>query len=82
MGLLRADALFIGDTLGLGAFAVVGAQAAISVGMPLAVSCLCGMLTATCGGLVRDLSSTHSCLISFRDSLHLARSQPPLAHSW
>ena len=55
VGLLRADALFIGDTLGLGAFAVVGAQAAISVGMPLTVSCLCGMLTATCGGLVRDV---------------------------
>jgi len=55
IGLLRSDALFIGDTLGLGAFAVVGAQAAISVGMPLPVSCVCGMLTATCGGLVRDV---------------------------
>ena len=55
VGLLRSDALFIGDTLGLGAFAVVGAQAAISVGMPLPVSCVCGMLTATCGGLVRDV---------------------------
>ena len=57
-GLLRADALFIGDTLGLGAFAVVGAQAALSVGMPLPVASVCGMLTATCGGLVRDVLCT------------------------
>ncbi|EOD26102.1 hypothetical protein EMIHUDRAFT_237124 [Emiliania huxleyi CCMP1516] len=49
VGLLRADALFLGDTLGLGAFAVVGAQAAISAAMPFSVCCLCGMLTATCG---------------------------------
>ena len=54
-GLLRGDALFIGDTLGLGAFAIVGAQAALSVGSGIAVSSLCGMLTATCGGLIRDV---------------------------
>lgn len=55
LGLLRGDALFLGDTLGLGAFAIVGAQAALSVGSGIAVSSLCGMLTATCGGLIRDV---------------------------
>jgi uncharacterized membrane protein YeiH/glycine cleavage system regulatory protein len=55
VGLLRADALFVGDTVGLGAFAVVGAQAALTVGSSLSVASVCGMLTATCGGLVRDV---------------------------
>lgn len=55
VGLLRSDALFVGDTIGLGAFAVVGAQAAINSSRSLAVASVCGMLTATCGGLVRDV---------------------------
>ena len=54
-GLLREQALFVGDTIGLGAFAIVGAQAAITSGSSAAVASVCGMLTATCGGLVRDV---------------------------
>ena len=49
------QALWWGDTLGIGAFSVVGAQAAASVGMGPLVVPICGMFTATCGGLVRDV---------------------------
>ena len=43
-----------GAGLGLGAFAVVGANAAITSGATsLPIAAVCGMLTATCGGLVR-----------------------------
>ena len=49
------EALWWGDTLGIGAFSVVGAQAAASVGMGPLVVPICGMFTATCGGLVRDV---------------------------
>ncbi len=55
VGLLRSDALQVGDTIGVGAFAVVGAQAALGSRKSLAVASVCGMLTATCGGLVRDV---------------------------
>ncbi|KAH8097514.1 hypothetical protein JL720_406 [Aureococcus anophagefferens] len=52
-GLLDDEVLWWGDTLGIGAFSVVGAQAAAGVGMHPVVTALCGMFTATCGGLVR-----------------------------
>ncbi len=48
-------ALFAGDTLGIAAFCVIGAQNGIRAGMPPAVSMLCGMATATFGGAVRDV---------------------------
>tara|TARA_B110000208_G_C11787438_1_gene436099 strand:- start:1219 stop:2715 length:1497 start_codon:yes stop_codon:yes gene_type:complete len=54
-GLLHERVLHWGDTLGLGAFAVVGAQAAVASGLPAIVCATCGMVTATCGGLVRDV---------------------------
>lgn len=43
------------DAVGLSAFAIVGAQNGIRAGMPLSVSAICGMTTATFGGLVRDV---------------------------
>ena len=54
-GPVAEEALWWGDTLGIGAFSVVGAQAAASVGMGPLVVPICGMFTATCGGLVRDV---------------------------
>lgn len=54
-GPMAEEALWWGDTLGIGAFSVVGAQAAASVGMGPLVVPICGMFTATCGGLVRDV---------------------------
>lgn len=42
------------DTLGVGAFACVGAQNAIRMNLHPVISILCGMFTATFGGVVRD----------------------------
>ena len=65
VGLLHERALRWGDTLGLGAFAVVGAQAAVSMGMPAIVCATCGMMTATCGGLVRDVLCSRRAALLF-----------------
>jgi uncharacterized membrane protein YeiH/glycine cleavage system regulatory protein len=54
-GLLHDQVLFWGDTLGLGAFCVVGAQAAMAMGRGPLICIMCGGMTATCGGLIRDV---------------------------
>lgn len=43
------------DAIGLSAFAIIGAQNGIRAGMPMLVSAICGMATATFGGLIRDV---------------------------
>lgn len=43
------------DALGLAAFAVVGAHIALESGVPIIVVAFLGMLTATGGGVLRDL---------------------------
>ena len=43
------------DAIGLSAFAIIGAQNGIYEGMPPLVSALCGMATATFGGMIRDV---------------------------
>jgi uncharacterized membrane protein YeiH len=43
------------DALGLAAFAVVGCHIALEFGAPLAVAVFMGMITATGGGLIRDV---------------------------
>lgn len=43
------------DAVGLSAFAIIGAQNGIRAGMPMLVSAICGMVTATFGGVVRDV---------------------------
>lgn len=43
------------DAIGLSAFCIVGAQNGIRARMPLLVSAICGMTTATFGGLIRDV---------------------------
>lgn len=58
--------LFWTDTIGVGAFCVIGAQNGIRRGMPALISILCGMFTATFGGMVRDV---------------LCRRQPRILHS-
>eukprot|EP00531_Pseudo-nitzschia_arenysensis_P004078 CAMPEP_0116142552 /NCGR_PEP_ID=MMETSP0329-20121206/14970_1 /TAXON_ID=697910 /ORGANISM="Pseudo-nitzschia arenysensis, Strain B593" /LENGTH=490 /DNA_ID=CAMNT_0003637797 /DNA_START=72 /DNA_END=1544 /DNA_ORIENTATION=- len=42
------------DAIGLSAFAVFGTQKAMNMGMPMLVSAICGMITATFGGVIRD----------------------------
>ena len=46
---------YLSDTVGLGAFAVIGAQNAIRRSLPGVVCVVCGMITATFGGLLRDV---------------------------
>ena len=43
------------DAVGLATFSVVGAQIALTAGAPLAVSVLMGVMTATFGGIIRDV---------------------------
>eukprot|EP01064_Diplonema_japonicum_P005868 TRINITY_DN13874_c4_g1_i1.p1 TRINITY_DN13874_c4_g1~~TRINITY_DN13874_c4_g1_i1.p1 ORF type:complete len:275 (+),score=21.54 TRINITY_DN13874_c4_g1_i1:73-897(+) len=46
--------IFWVDSLGLAAFAIIGVQNAISTGLGPLPSILCGVMTATFGGLMRD----------------------------
>ncbi|HET7738636.1 MAG TPA: TRIC cation channel family protein, partial [Tepidiformaceae bacterium] len=47
--------LLVADSVGLGAFAVAGAFAAISAGLELPAVVLIAVVTATGGGVIRDL---------------------------
>mmetsp|Transcript_25230 Transcript_25230/g.47180 ORF Transcript_25230/g.47180 Transcript_25230/m.47180 type:complete len:383 (+) Transcript_25230:123-1271(+) len=47
--------LYATDTLGLGAFSVIGAMNAVRMGLPAVVCVTCGMVTATFGGIMRDI---------------------------
>jgi uncharacterized membrane protein YeiH len=55
-GILTQDdpILFWADTIGLGAFCVIGAQNGIRRGMAPVICVICGLLTATFGGVTRD----------------------------
>jgi uncharacterized membrane protein YeiH len=58
--------LWWGDTVGVGAFAVIGAMNGVRAAVPAVVSAICGMMTATFGGMVRDVT---------------CRSKPRILHS-
>ncbi len=47
--------LQMGDSLGVGAFATIGAMNGVRLGCLPVVSVICGMVTATFGGLARDV---------------------------
>jgi uncharacterized membrane protein YeiH len=51
----RMNALLWFDALGLGAYSVLGAAKALSLGVPPLPSVVMGVLTASFGGIVRDL---------------------------
>ncbi|HEY0303016.1 MAG TPA: trimeric intracellular cation channel family protein, partial [Rhizomicrobium sp.] len=51
----RSRALVWFDAVGLAAYAVLGAAKALSVGVPPPVAVVMGALTATFGGILRDL---------------------------
>jgi uncharacterized membrane protein YeiH len=55
VGERRRMALSVMDALGITAFAVVGALKATTVQLPAAVAVAMGIVTATCGGVLRDL---------------------------
>jgi len=56
-GIVKEDgALFwAGDTLGIGAFCVIGAQNAVRMGLHPVICILCGVCTSTFGGVMRDV---------------------------
>jgi uncharacterized membrane protein YeiH len=47
-------AFYLTDSFGIGAFACIGAQNALRKGLPGLVCVVCGMITATFGGVMRD----------------------------
>lgn len=46
---------FLFDSIGLGLFAIAGMQKAIDFDIPPVYAVLCGMITATFGGMLRDI---------------------------
>jgi len=46
---------FLFDSIGLGLFAIAGMQKAINFDIPPVYAILCGMITATFGGMLRDI---------------------------
>jgi uncharacterized membrane protein YeiH len=52
---LAHDALLWFDAIGLGAYSVLGAAKALGYGVPPLVAIAMGVLTASFGGIVRDL---------------------------
>ena len=59
----RYAALLWTDALGLAAFCVVGAQAALEAGASASVAILMGAMTATIGGLMRDVVCSETPLV-------------------
>lgn len=63
----RLKALIWADALGLSVFAVLGAQSALAVGAPAGVAIFMGAVTATFGGVVRDVLLNEPPLILKQD---------------
>jgi uncharacterized membrane protein YeiH len=63
----RAAVLLWADAAGLAAFSVIGAQTALDAGAGPAVAVLMGTMTATFGGLIRDVVCTETPLILRRE---------------
>ena len=60
-------AMLLLDALGLGTFLVIGTSKALSFDLGLMGAIIMGVMTATCGGLVRDLLSNQIPLILQRE---------------
>jgi uncharacterized membrane protein YeiH len=63
----RFRALLWADAAGLAVFCVIGAERALAAGAPMIVAVLMGMITATFGGLVRDVLCAEVPLILRRE---------------
>ena len=63
----RFRLLLWADAAGLAVFCVIGAERALAVGAPMIVAVLMGMITATFGGLVRDVLCAEVPLILRRE---------------
>ena len=63
----RRQTLLFLDALGVSAFAVVGALIARETGVPAPVAVVMGILTATCGGILRDVLAGDRAVLVRRD---------------
>lgn len=61
--------LFFFDSLGLGAFTVLGVQKALSLGAPPVIAVMMGVISAVFGGIVRDVLTNRQPLI-FREEIY------------
>ena len=53
--IMRRKAMIWSDALGLSAFGVLGCHVALAFGSPFVIAVFMGMITATGGGLIRDV---------------------------
>ncbi len=63
----RLKALIWADAMGLAVFAILGAQAALAADAPLIIAIFMGAVTATFGGIVRDVLLNEAPLILKQD---------------
>jgi uncharacterized membrane protein YeiH len=63
----RVRYLLWGDALGLAVFAVIGTQIALAEGATPLVTVVCGVITATLGGVLRDILAGEPTLIMRRE---------------
>ncbi|MBK8907967.1 MAG: trimeric intracellular cation channel family protein [Rhodospirillales bacterium] len=63
----RQNWLLWADAVGLAIFCVLGAEVALAVGAPASVAVLMGLMTATFGGIIRDVLCAESPLILHRE---------------
>jgi len=63
----RLRLLLWADALGLALFAVLGAQTALAAGAPLIIAALLGVVSATFGGIIRDIICRETPLILLKE---------------
>lgn len=63
----RQSWLLWADAIGLATFSVLGAKVALAAGAPASVAVLMGLMTATFGGIIRDVLCAESPLILHRE---------------
>lgn len=63
----RYKALVWMDAVGLAMFAITGTQKAVAIGAPAVVCVLMGVMTATVGGLIRDIMAGQKPLLFHRE---------------
>jgi len=61
--------LFLFDTIGIGLFTILGLQKTLSIGLSPAIAVLMGVVSATFGGVIRDVLSNEVPLI-FRKEIY------------
>lgn len=61
--------IFLFDSMGIGIFTIIGVQKAISFEMPIEIAIILGVMTATFGGVIRDILCNEIPLI-FRKEIY------------